>query len=209
MAASAYERILRGDPKNAPLLNKIGMAYQQLGNTHKAEHYYKRAWKFDKHFASAMNNLGTIEYANRRYKGAIKDYHRALRVGKDRATIYSNLGFAYCGRKEYLHATVAFSRALQIDPSIFQRTGDFGSIFQQRSAPDQATIYFMMARSYARLGDVPQTAHYLKMARDAGYKSMHSAETDPGFKRVIRSPLVQAVVRTPAPFGIGNQTVRN
>ncbi len=209
MAAEAYERILRGDHKNSQLLNKIGMAYQQLGDTRKAEHYYKRAWKFDKHFASAMNNLGTVEYGKRHYKNAIKDYRRALAVGTDRATIYSNLGFAYCSKKDYRRATIAFSRAIAIDPAIFDSHGEFGSIFLQRSAPDQATIYFMMARSYARMGDVKQTAHYLKLARDTGYKHMHAALTDAAFKRVIGNPLVQEVVRTPAPFGITGQTVRD
>lgn len=209
MAADAYKRILSGDPKNSVLLNKIGMAYQQIGDVRKAEHYYKRSWKFDKHSSSAMNNLGTVEYGRKRYKSAIKDYRRALAVGTDRATIYSNLGFAYCGRKQYMSATTAFSQALAIDPTIFTHHGEFGSLFLERSAPDQATIYFMMARSYAKLNDVQQTVHYLKLARDDGYKGMHTAETDPAFKHVMHDQLVQEIVRTPAPFGIANQTERN
>lgn len=208
-AAKAYERILATDKKDSALLNKIGMAYQQLGDNRKAEHYYKRAWKFDKHFASAMNNLGTLEYGRKKYKKAIKDYRRALAVGKDLATIYSNLGYAYCGRKDYRRATIAFSKALAIDPDIFARRGEFGSIFLQRSAPDPATVYFLMAKSYAKLGDAKQAAHYLKLARDAGYKKLHSAQTDPEFKRVIHSPLVQEVLRTPAPFGLGKQSTRD
>ena len=206
MAAEAYERILRGDHKNSRLLNKIGMAYQQLGDNRKAEHYYKRAWKFDKHFAGAMNNLGTVEYGKRHYKNAIKDYRRALKVGTNLATIYSNLGFAYCGRKDYRRATIAFTRAISLDPTIFDHHGELGSIFLQRGGPDQATIYFMMARSYAKMGDAKQTAHYLKLARDTGYKHMHAALSDAAFKRVIANPLVQEVVRTPAPFGSSNRT---
>jgi tetratricopeptide (TPR) repeat protein len=204
-AIDAYKKILATDRKNAGLLNKIGMAYQQLGDDHSAAKFYKRAWKFDKHFASAMNNLGTIEYGKRHYKNAIKNYSRALRVGTDRATIYSNLGYAYCGRKDYYHATIAFERALAIDPGIFAHRGDVGSIFLQRSAPDPATVYYLMAKSYAKLGDAKETAHYLKLARDSGYKNLHAAEKDATFKRVIRSPLVQEVLRTPAPFGIGKQ----
>lgn len=203
MAASAYEKILATDPKDAALLNKIGMAYQQLGDERKAEGYYKRAWKADKHYSSAMNNLGTVEYGKRRYKNAIKDYDRALTVGTDRATIYSNLGYAYCGRKDYPRAAVAFEKALAIDPAIFSHHGEFGSIFLQRSAPDPATVYYLMAKSYAKLGDAKETAHYLKLARDAGYKNLHAAETDVSFKRVIGDAQVQQILRTPAPFGIG------
>jgi Tfp pilus assembly protein PilF len=208
-AASAYEIILKADPKDAALLNKIGMAYQQLGDNHKAEHEYKRAWHFDRHFASAMNNLGTIEYGNRKYGSAIKDYRRALAVGTDQATIYSNLGYAYCGKKDYPRATVAFTQALAIDPEIFMRRGETGSIFLQRSAPDPATIYFLMAKSYAKLGDAPHTAHYLKLARDSGYKYMLSVRTDPAFKRVIGSQMVLDVLRVSPPFDTGNQAVSN
>lgn len=204
-AAEAYEKILATDPKDAALLNKIGMAYQQLGDDRKAEAYYKRSWKADKHYASAMNNLGTVEYGKRHYKNAVKDYENALAVGTDRATIYSNLGYAYCGRKDYPRATAAFEKALAIDPTIFSHHGELGSIFLQRSAPDPGTVYYLMAKSYAKLGDAKETAHYLKLARDAGYKDLHAAEKDASFKRVIDNPEVQQVLRNPAPFGIGKQ----
>lgn len=204
-AINAYEKILATDPKDAALLNKIGMACQQLGDERKAERYYKQAWKFDRHYSSAMNNLGTVEYGRGHYKDAIKDYDRALTVGTDRATIYSNLGYAYCGRKDYYRATVAFQKALALDPGIFGQRGNFGSIFLQRSAPDPATVYYLMAKSYARLGDAKDTAHYLKLARDSGYKNLHAAEKDASFKRVIDSPQVQEVLRAPAPFDIGKQ----
>jgi len=204
-AIGAYSKILATDRKDAELLNKIGMAYQQLGDDGKAEKYYKLAWKFNKHFASAMNNLGTVEYGKRHYKNAIKDYKHALAVGTDQATIYSNLGYAYCGRKQYYQATISFERALAIDPEIFAQRGGVGSIFLQRSAPDLATVYYLMAKSYAKLGDVKETAHYLTLARDAGYKDLRAAENDASFKRVIRDPQVQEVLRGPAPFGIGNQ----
>ena len=205
MAAAAYEKILASNPKDAALLNKIGMAYQQLGDEGKAEKYYKRAWKADNHYSSAMNNLGTVEYGKKHYKNAIKDYRRALAVGTDRATIYSNLGYAYCGRKDYPRATVAFEKALAIDPTIFSHHGEFGSIFLQRSAPDPGTVYYLMAKSYAKLGDANETAHYLKLARDAGYKNLRAAQKDASFKRVIANPAVQQVLRNPAPFDIGNQ----
>ncbi|MDE3169531.1 MAG: tetratricopeptide repeat protein [Acidobacteriota bacterium] len=204
-AANAYEKILATDRKNAVLLNKIGMAYQQLGDDGKAEGYYKRAWKADKHYASAMNNLGTVEYGKRHYKNAIQYYSRALAVGSDLATIYSNLGYAYCGRKDYPRATVAFQKALAIDPHIFERRGEFGSIFLQRSAPDPGTVYYLMAKSYAKLNDAKESAHYLKLARDAGYKDLRAAEKDASFKGVIASPLIQEVLRTPAPFGLGKR----
>src|SRR6266481_9083503 len=61
-AAGAYEAILESEPKNAQLLNKVAIAYQELGNLNRCERYYRNTIKADKNFASPINNLGTVEY---------------------------------------------------------------------------------------------------------------------------------------------------
>ncbi len=202
-AASAYERILRHEPKNAMLLNKTGMAYQELGDAWHAERFYKKSSKADHHFGAAVNNLGTLEYSRGRYGKAVKYYRKALALSSDRATIYSNLGYAYCGSKEYARATAAFRKALALDPNIFERRGEFGSVFQQRSAPNPAELYFLMAKSYALAGDAAHAAHFLKLARDDGYKQFRSARTDPAFARVIKDPQVQQVLLVRPPYAAG------
>lgn len=200
-AAAAYERILREEPKNASLLNKIGMAYQQLGDARRAEGFYKQAVRADKHFSSAVNNLGTLEYARGRYGKAVKYYRKAIALANDQAAFYSNLGYAYCGIKQYARAMDAFSKALALDPEVFERHGGFGPIVQQRSAPpDPGTLHFLLAKSYAQAGDAEHAAQYLKMARDDGYKGFLAARTDPAFARVIKDPRVQEVLRVHPPF---------
>jgi tetratricopeptide (TPR) repeat protein len=200
-AAAAYEEILRREPKNAPLLNKIGMAYQQLGDARRAEHFYKTATHADKRFSSAINNLGTLEYAKGNYRKAIKYYKKALRLANDQAAFYSNLGYAYCGAKQYPRAMEAFSKALALDPEVFERHGGLGPIVQQRSTPpDPGTLHFLLAKSYALTGDAEHAALYLKMARDDGYKQFLSAKRDPAFARVIKDARVQAVLRVRPPF---------
>jgi tetratricopeptide (TPR) repeat protein len=200
-AAAAYEEILRDEKKNAVLLNKIGMAYQQLGDARRAERYYKKAVHADKHFSSAINNLGTLEYGKGNYRKAIKYYKKALRLAKDQPAFYSNLGYAYCGSKEYAQAIQAFSRALALDPEIFEHRGGLGPIVQQRSTPpDPGVLHFLVAKSYALTGDAEHTALYLKMARDDGYKKFLSAKTDPAFAKVIKDARVQAVLRVRPPF---------
>lgn len=202
-AAGAYEKVLRHDPHNAALLNKIGMAYQELGDGWHAARFYKRASKADRHFSAPVNNLGTLEYSHGRYGKAVKYYKKALAVSRDRATVYSNLGYAYCGSRQYARATNAFRKAVALDPNIFDRRGEFGPVFQQRSAPDPAELYFLMAKSYALAGDAAHAAHYLKIARDDGYKQFRSARTDPAFARVIKDPQVQEVLLVRPPYADG------
>lgn len=193
-AVKAYSALLKNDPKNARDLNQLGIAYQELGEVAAAERSYRRAARDDKKFASPMNNLGSLEYARKRYGRAVKYYRKALAIpDADLAVIYSNLGYAYFGESQREPAMAAFSKALAIDPDIFARRGGSGSIVQQRSSADQGALYFLVAKSYAKAGDAEHAAHYLKVARDDGYKNFASAKTDPDFASVIKDRRVQEV----------------
>ena len=193
-AAKAYDELLRNDPKNASMLNQLGIAYQELGELSESEHAYKKAVHADKTYVSAVNNLGALEYSKQHYRAAIKYYRKAIAMRDgDRAVIYSNLAYAYFGHREYSSALAAFGKALALDPDIFARKSGAGAIVQQRSAPDPGMLYFLVAKSYAKAGDAEQAAHYLKVARDDGYRNFTSAKTDPDFALVIKDRRVQQV----------------
>jgi len=194
-AAVAYQRVLEHEPNNADVLNKIGIAYQQLGQDDLAERFYKKALHADKNSTHALNNLGTVEYSRHRLGRAIKYYKRAIATGgDDLAPVYSNLGYAYCGTKQYPQAMAAFSKALALNPNVFEANGTGGTIVQHRTAVDQGALNFMLAKSFAKTGDAERAARYLKLARDDGYKDFMAAEKDPDFARVIKDPQVQDVL---------------
>jgi len=193
-ASKAYLAILSDDPHNAKILNLTGIAFQEIGDTEKAVHYYKLSVRADKNDPNALNNLGTIEFSDHRYGKAIKYYHKALSKPHPLATMYSNLGYAYCGIKEYPKAIEAFGQALAIDPDVFDHKGGNGTVLQQRSSPDPASLHYTLARSYAKNGDAERTARYLKMARDEGYKDFKACEKDRDFAKVIKDPRVLEVL---------------
>jgi tetratricopeptide (TPR) repeat protein len=198
-AISGYNQLLAAEPKNAGLLNKIGIAYQQEGLTDPAGRYYKRATKANPKFASALNNLGTVEYERKHYRKAIRLYQRALAVQDDLATLYGNMGYALFADKKYPEAMQSFQKAMALDPSVFDHKGAYGTLVQQRSINDPGFFYFFLARSYALVGDAERCAHYLKMARDEGYKEFISAQNDPNFTRVKSDPRVQQVFHPDGP----------
>jgi Tfp pilus assembly protein PilF len=193
-ATAAYEAILQSEPKNAQLLNKTAIAYQEMGSLNRSERYYHRAMKADKNFASPINNLGTVEYEKKHYSKAIALYKRALMLKMETSTIYSNLGYAYFANKEYPEAMATFDKALAIDPQLFERKSGYGTIIQQRTTTDPGLFNFFVAKSYASMGDAERAAHFLRLARDDGYKNFLSAETDPAFAKVIKDPRVQDVL---------------
>jgi tetratricopeptide (TPR) repeat protein len=199
-AVTAYIRVLEMDPKSPELMNKVGVALQQLGDLNRAERYYKKSIHADKNFASAINNYGTVEYEKKHFGKAITLYKQALEYHTEPATVYSNLGYAYFGKKEYPQAMSTFAQALALDPQIFERRGTGGSVVQQRTSTDPGLFYFFLAKTYAQAGDAERAAHYLKMARDDGYDNFLSAQTDVGFARVIKDPRVQEVLQVPPSY---------
>jgi tetratricopeptide (TPR) repeat protein len=195
-AVTVYSQLLVIEPKNAEIMNKIGVAYQQLGDLDRSGRFYKRAIHANKDFASAVNNYGTVEYEKKHYGKAIGLYKKAIVLRPEMATLYSNLGYAYFCNKEYPEAMTSFGKALALDPTVFDRKAAGGTVVQQRSTPDPGLFYFFVAKSFAERGDVEHAAHYLKLARDDGYANLLSAETDPAFSKVIKDPAVQEVLHT-------------
>jgi tetratricopeptide (TPR) repeat protein len=194
-AIDAYQAILKDKPRDAMLLNKMGVAYQQLGANDSAAAYYKRAEKADKKLSSPVNNLGTLEYGLKHYSKSVNYYKRALTLGAATATVYSNLGYAYYAEKKMDLAMVNFDKAVQLDPSIFDNhVGGSGAVIQQRTAPDPGTFNFMLAKTYAKSGDAERAAHYLKLARDYGYKDLASVNKDKDFAAVLKDTRVQDVL---------------
>jgi len=209
-AAGAYLQILLNESKNAELMNKVGVAYQQLGDLDRSEKFYKRAMHADKKFASAANNCGTVEYEKKHYSKAISLYNKALDLRTDLPTVYSNLGYAYFEDKQYPQAMSSFQKALALDPTIFDRRGLGGTVVLQRTATDPGLFYFFVAKTYAQAGDAERAAHYLKLARDDGYSGFLSAQTDPGFAKVIKDPALQEVLHEPPSYaGTTKKQIQN
>jgi Flp pilus assembly protein TadD len=209
-AAGAYLQILLNEPKNAELLNKVGVAFQQLGDLDRSEKFYKRAMHADKKFAGAANNCGTVEYEKKHYSKAIGLYNKALDLRSDLPTVYSNLGYAYFEDKQFPHAMDSFQKALALDPTIFDRRGLGGTVVLQRTATDPGLFYFFVAKTYAQAGDAERAAHYLKLARDDGYSGFLSAQTDPAFAKVIKDPALQEVLHEPPSYaGAPKKQIQN
>jgi len=209
-AVTVYLQILNEEQKNAEIMNKIGVAYQQIGDLDRSSRFYKRAIHANKDFASAVNNYGTVEYEKKHYGKSISLYKKAIVLRPDIPTVYSNLGYAYFCNKEYPEALTSFEKALALDPTVFDRKASGGTVVQQRSTPDPGLFYFFVAKSFAQRGDAEHAAHYLKLARDDGYAGLLTAQTDPGFAKVIKDPGVQEVLHVaPAYASTNKKTIQN
>jgi tetratricopeptide (TPR) repeat protein len=194
-AAGMFKKLSDQDPRNPVYLNKLGIALHQQEALGLALKYYERAVKVDPRYADAENNVGTIWYQRKKFEKAIKAYRKALTMRDDMAVLYSNLGYAYFGDKKYEEAILSFRQALVLDPMLFEHNGSrSGSILQDRSVEDRGRFYFMLAKSYAQAGDLDRCIHYLRKAKDEGYKNFTDIKKDPAFGAALKDPAVQELL---------------
>lgn len=194
-AAGVFKKLSDQDPRNPVYLNKLGIALHQQAALGLALKYYERAVKVDPRYADAENNVGTIWYQRKKFEKAIKAYQKAIAIRSDMAVLYSNLGYAYFGDKKYEEAIFAFRQALTLDPQLFEHNGSrSGSILQDRSVEDRGRFYYMLAKSYAQAGDLDRCIHYLRKAKDEGYKNFADIKKDPAFGAALKDPAVQELL---------------
>jgi tetratricopeptide (TPR) repeat protein len=194
-AAGMFKKLSDQEPRNPVYLNKLGIALHQQEALGLALKYYERAIKVDPRYADAENNVGTIWYQRKKYEKAVKAYQKAIAIKSDMAVLYSNLGYAYFGDKKYEQAILAFRQALTLDPQLFEHNGSrSGSILQDRSVEDRGRFYYMLAKSYAQAGDLERCIHYLRKAKDEGYKQFADIKKDPAFGAALKDPAVQELL---------------
>lgn len=156
--------------KSAVLWDKTGIAYQELGNLTAARKAYQHATKLDKRYADPINNVGTIYYAEKKYRTAIARYKRALVLAPDSAAFWSNLGTAWYARGKYDLMNEAYLKALQLDPNVFENNGAVGTRMLDRGVTDRARYHFELARLYAGTGKNELALQYLRKALEEGFR---------------------------------------
>jgi len=194
-AAATYRQLTTMFPANPYYFNKLGMAYQHLQSFGSASKSYEHAIKLDPTYADAMNNLGTIYYSRRKYSRAIREYQKAISIRPQMAILHSNLGYAYFASKKYEEAIAAFRKALEIDPGFFEQASSRNAaLMQNRSVEDRGRFYYFLAKSFAQAKNVERCIHYLRKAREEGFKSMNSVKTDPAFTAVLSDLEIQELL---------------
>jgi len=185
MARKMYREAIdayRKGPVDSPLTwNKIGIAYHQLLELNQAQKNYEHAIKLDPKYSEAINNLGTVHYARKKYRAAIGRYNAALKIKPDAASYYSNLGTAYFARKEYRRAALAYQTAVKIDPDIFENHSTFGTTLQERSVAEFAKFHYYLARTYAKAGQNERALLYIRKALEEGFKERKLFMEEPEF----------------------------
>jgi len=183
----AIETFQEEPKKTAVIYNKIGIAYHQLQQLDHAKKNYEQALKLKHDYSEALNNIGTVYYAQKRYSRAISYYKRALRLNES-ASIYSNLGTAYFARKQYPEMSDAYQRAYNLDPEVFERKSAYGTLLQDRNVEERAKFHYYLAKMYAKAGRNELALQYVRKALEEGFKDKQKLNEDPEFEVLRDTP---------------------
>lgn len=192
-AAEIYQQM----PATLPVTwNKVGIAYHQLSQLNLARKYYERSTKLNPQYAEAINNLGTVAYAQKSYRRATSFYKKALLYAPDSASMHSNLGTALFARHRYDLAFASYQTALALDANVFEHRGSQGTVLQERSVEERAKFHYHLAKLYAKGGQMDRSIQYLRKALEEGYTERNKIAADEAFQALRDNPEFQALLKT-------------
>ncbi|MGC2499074.1 MAG: tetratricopeptide repeat protein, partial [Acidobacteriaceae bacterium] len=175
--ATAIEFYRQAPQDSAAVWNKLGMAWHHLFAIDEAKRDYERALRLRPAYPEALNNLGTVCYAEKKYKKAVQYYRKALALDPKSATIYSNLGTAWFAEQHYDEGLVAYQKAFALDASIFSNAGA-PEVNEPAPASLRAQQDYCIARIFAQSGKTDKALDFLRRALNEGFEDRHRLFSD-------------------------------
>lgn len=194
MAASYYRKALRANPHNPQLLNKLGISELKVGERGAARKHFSQALKADPRNISALNNLGAVAFLDKKYKNAVKYLKQALELNEYSAPAHLNLAEAWMGMGEVDRAMTEYARAIELDADILNENES--GISARVSTPEQrARVNFLIAKAYAKRGNIDGALEYLKRAKDGRFPELGRVYKEQEFALLWTDPRLEKIVR--------------
>jgi len=106
----------------------------------------------------------------------------------DAASYYSNLGHAYFSKKEFEKAIQKLCQGRQASIPTSSTKLARGVQVKLASPEDQAHYDYVLAKLYARTGIPDLSLHYLKKAKEEGYRDFKDVYKDSEFAALAQGP---------------------
>jgi len=197
LAIDYFQAALRKDHKNSIIYNKLGLAELRKDDLSSARVHFDRAVKLNSKYAEAVNNLGAIDYMRKNYGSAAKYFKKAVALNETDATFHVNLGAAWFSQKKMDRAIAEYMRAMELDPDALRHDNRTGISAQISSPEERAQYSYLLAKAYAKRGDIEGCLQCLKRAKEDGYRNLANVYKDEEFSRLRDNPKLQEVVHPP------------
>lgn len=197
LAIRYFQAGIRKDRKNATLYNKLGLAELKTNDFFAARYNFEKAVKINSKYAEAVNNIGAVEYMRRNYNGAAKYFKKAVALRETDAVYHVNLGAAWFSQKKMDRAMAEYIRAMELDPDALRQDTRTGIAAQISSPEERAQYSYLLAKAYAKRGDVEGCLQCLRKAKEDGYRNMTNVYRDEEFTALRGNPRLHEVVPPP------------
>jgi type IV pilus assembly protein PilF len=182
-ARGPLERALEIDARSSDAHVLLALVHQADGAYSNAEDHYRRALRFDRSSAFAMNNYGTFLYLQERYGEARRMLTRAVEDSAypARARAYENLALTELALDDLDGAEQALRRALRLNPDLplahlelaeirFKRGDNAAAIehleTHRQLAPQTPRSLWLAIRLYGAVNDRDSVASYTLQLRN-------------------------------------------
>jgi len=193
-AVAYYQRAITAGGPNAALYNKLGIVELKLKQEGAARKSFLAAIKTDPHNATALNNLGALMCLERKYKSALNYEKEALELDEENPAFHVNMAEAWAGMNQIDRAMTEYARALELDPDVFSSSED-GVIAQVKSPEQLARMDYLIAKTFARRGNLEGALDYLRRARDGHYPQLDNVYVDKEFAALWQDPRLQRIIK--------------
>jgi tetratricopeptide (TPR) repeat protein len=197
LAIQYFQTAISKDRKNAALYNKLGLSELRKDDLAGARMHFEKAVKQNSKYAEAVNNLGAVDYMRKSYGSAAKYFKKAVALDETDATYHVNLGAAWFSQKKMDRAIAEYTRAMELDPDAFRHDSRTGIAAQISSPEERAQYSYLLAKAYAKRGDLDGCLQCLKRAKEEGYRNLANVYKDEEFSRLRENPRLQEVVPPP------------
>ncbi len=194
MAVADYQTAIRLDSQNSSLYNKLGIVQFKLGDHAGARKSFNQSIKLNPRNTLALNNIGALAVVDRKYKTAVRYLKQSLALDELNASAHLNIAEAWVGMKQMDRAMTEYSRALELDPDIISPSED-GVMAQVRTAEQQARINFLIAKAYAKRGNIDGALDFLQRAKNGRFPNMSDVYTDQEFAVLWTDPRLAKIVK--------------
>ncbi len=199
LAIQYFTQAIQKDKKNAKLYNKRGLAELSSTSYAAARADFTKAAKYNRNYPEAWNDLGVVSYVEQKYPDAVKNFKKAIALAGDRPNFHVNLGITYFAQGKMDMAMQQYEHALKLDPDALMKSSNTAMSAQIMDRQQRAAQDYMMARIYAKMGEVDRCLKCLENAKENGYSDLDKVYKDEEFSKVRQDARLATIVPPPAP----------
>ena len=194
-AAIYYQQAVRAGSKDPQLYIKLGIAQLKQGQRGGARKSFLQALKYDPRNGDALNNIGATYCLDKKYKPALRYLRQALEINEENPGYHVNMGEAWAGLSQMDRAMTEYTRALELDPDVF--ASDQGGVVAQVRSPEQrARMDYLIAKLYAKKGNVDGALDYLGRAKEGHYPKLADVYVDKEFAALWQDPRLERIIKS-------------